>query len=370
MKIPFSVFTARHGYEWSNIPTGMTEAQLTGYREIISSTRPEYMKDGERFDGVLYDGNVIVVFTALRVPEWDLVKRTAHYYAVAFIPRKDCHLVNIDHLLNDDLFGKPTREPPSEIEYTGDPSASTPPEVIDSIRSGKTDPLDFSFCGDLLSNNGHLGVKWQLFRTNVPNWNGKPFVFEPNQLVFSAAKKSISSFANAFPQRTEPVRSPEEESPSPVPRTISLDRSDDPTYQLEYRFSKKIEKIKKERDNDILIVQDLVRTVAKLEIAVVALCVVSVCLLIVAIIGRDRVISMISPAEPAAKVESSKDKSEKATTPPNGDLTPNAVDGQSRPAEKNPETKEPVATSTKKSPKPNPQSRRQGMNPDAKGNAK
>lgn len=56
MKIPFSVFTARHGYEWSNIPTGMTEAQLTGYREIISSTRPEYMKDGERFDGVLYDG--------------------------------------------------------------------------------------------------------------------------------------------------------------------------------------------------------------------------------------------------------------------------------------------------------------------------
>ena len=297
MKIPFSVFTARHGYEWSNIPTGMTEAQLTGYREIISSTRPEYMKDGERFDGVLYDGNVIVVFTALRVPEWDLVKRTAHYYAVAFIPRNDCHLVNIDHLLNDDLFGKPTREPPSEIEYTGDPSVSTPPEVIDSIRSGKTDPLDFSFCGDLLSNNGHLGVKWQLFRTNVPNWNGKSFVFEPNQLVFSAVKKPISSFTNAFPQRTEPVRSPAEKSPSPEPRTISLDRSDDPTYQLEYRLSKKIEKIKKERDNDILVVQGLMRTVAKLEMAVVALCVVATCLLIVAIIGRDRVISMISPAE-------------------------------------------------------------------------
>ena len=293
MKIPFSVFTAHHGYKWSSIPVGMSEAQLTRYEKTISGTRPEYMNAGEYFDGILYDGNVIVVFTAMRVPGWDLAKRTAHYYALAFIPRTECHKVNIDHLLNYDWFRTPMREPPTEIEYTGEPSDAAPSDVINQVTSGKTKVLDFRYCGDMLSNNGHLGTKWQIFRTNVANWNGTAFVFEPNQLFFSAPK-SMTSSTSTFPRCSGDTRHfQSEKTPISQARTISLDHSDEPTYQLELRFAKKIEKLRKERENDILTLQNLVEVVAKLKIIVYGLVFVTLLLLVVAVLDCRRIKALV-----------------------------------------------------------------------------
>lgn len=304
MKIPFSVFTAHHGYKWANIPIGMTEAQLTRYEKIISGTRPEYMKEGEHFDGILYDGNIVVVFTAMRVPEWDLARRTAHYYALAFIPRTECRKVNIDQLLNCDSFKTPMREPPTEIEYTGAPSDTTPTDVLAEIKAGQIKVLDFSYCGDLLSNNEHLGVKWQIFRTNVSNWNGSAFVFEPNQLVFSMSQ-SMSALTSAFPKRSDGSnRPPTEQSPILEPRTISLDRSDDPTYQLELRLARKIEKLKKERENDILDLQSLKVVVSRLKVLVYGLFFVTLLLLLIAVLDRNRIQALFTTTITAHEVES------------------------------------------------------------------
>lgn len=132
-----------------------------------------------------------------------------------------------------------------------------------------------------------------MFRTNVANWSGAAFVFEPNQLVFSAPK-SITSLASTSPNRSEDTnRAKSEKASIPLTRTISLDRSDDQTYQLELRLARKIEKLRKERENDILALHNLTGVVAKLKMAVYGLIFVTLLLLAVAVLDRNRIKALV-----------------------------------------------------------------------------
>lgn len=309
MKIPFSVFSAHHGYRWSSIPTGMTGTQLDTYQKIISAARPEGMKEGEWFDGVLCDGHVVVVFRAMRVSEWDSVKRTSHYYAVAFISRKDCHLIDIDQLLNGDLFKTPTREPPVEIEYTGASSATTPPEVVSSIRAGKTDTLNisFRFCGDLLSRNGSLGDKWKFFRTNIQSWRGTAFAFEPS--------KYSSLFAPSAPVGKEPfaaVRS--QRLAESVYPTVGRTPTSGSAWMNPSGHFGNSSGGQCPLDGK-LVLQKLEAAVSRLTIIVASLCIATLCLLAAVAVGGYFVFFHRSDGKPVKK-EVFKEKETTATVKP------------------------------------------------------
>lgn len=88
MTFKVSVFTANHGYKWSTLPEGMSETQLARYGSVITSVYPEGMGAGDYVQGVIYDGNIVALFSAIRAANWDSANRAARYYAVAFIPRE------------------------------------------------------------------------------------------------------------------------------------------------------------------------------------------------------------------------------------------------------------------------------------------
>ena len=87
MKFPFTVYTAHHGYDWSNIPEGFSEGSLKKLEQIVTASKPEYMNDGERFEGIIHAQAHLVVFSAMRVPNWDYSNRTSLYYAFVFLPQ-------------------------------------------------------------------------------------------------------------------------------------------------------------------------------------------------------------------------------------------------------------------------------------------
>ena len=67
---------------------------------------PDYIQ------GVIYDGSLVAVFSALRTgPGWDTAGRAAKYYALVFIERELWWHVNFDILLQNPFFLSPDNPP-------------------------------------------------------------------------------------------------------------------------------------------------------------------------------------------------------------------------------------------------------------------
>ena len=263
MKFPFTVYTAHHGYDWSNIPDGFSEGSLKKLEQIVTASKPEYMNDGERFEGIIYAQAHLVVFSAMRVPNWDYSNRTSLYYAFAFLPRQECKKVNIDLLLRSDAFVRPSKAPLAEVEYIGGPSALAPESIVAEFKSGSptVQGLDFSYCGELLCENGQIAEKWWIFRTVGTATDGSRVVFEKNKFMFASSKPkpdvpTSGSEAGAACNSTER-------------RNISLSYSagDDPLARLEMKFANALKVIRKERESDAAAIRTLVDKVGKIIVA-------------------------------------------------------------------------------------------------------
>ena len=205
-----SVFTANHGYKWSTLPEGMSETQLARYGSVITSVYPEGMGAGDYVQGVIYDGNIVALFSAIRAANWDSANRAARYYAVAFIPREDWSKVHFKHFLEKDaFFSVPNRTPPEEIAYSGPESSVVEESVVASFQKGACPKnIDFSCLGDFLSKYNQLGLNWRFFRSNVAAWHGKEIVFEENRLWQVCASTTMSRYASInAPQPTVQTRS-------------------------------------------------------------------------------------------------------------------------------------------------------------------
>lgn len=220
VRIQVAVYTAFHGYAWSSIPDGVTEGELKALADEISNVCPERLGDGDRFEGVLYDGKYIVAFLALRLSNWDANNRPARYFALAFVPRESGASVDFDELLKCDFFQAATHSPDCEMVYVGERSKCVPKELLERVFSETNRPvrLDFSLCGDLLQHHGINGTKWKFVRTNMTGWTGTEFDFE-------VKRKSV--FDTEVPAKA--TGGQERETPLP---TISLDGSSNPNYKL------------------------------------------------------------------------------------------------------------------------------------------
>lgn len=209
MTFKVSVFTANHGYKWSTLPEGMSETQLARYGSVITSVYPEGMGSGDYVQGVIYDGNIVALFSAIRATSWGSANRAARYYAVAFIPRKDWSKVDFKELLKDTFFSVPNRTPPEEIVYSGVESSTVEESIVALFQKGACPKnIDFSYLGNFLSKYNQLGLNWRFFRSNVVAWHGKEIVFEENRLWQVCASTTVSRYASInAPQPTVQTRS-------------------------------------------------------------------------------------------------------------------------------------------------------------------
>ena len=262
MKFPFTVYTAHHGYDWSNIPEGFSEGSLKKLEQIVTASKPEYMNDGERFEGIIYAQAHLVVFSAMRVPNWDYSNRTSLYYAFAFLPRLECKKVNIDLLLKNDAFVRPSKEPAAEVEYIGGPSALAPESIVAEFQSGSptVQALDFSYCGELLCENGQIAEKWWIFRTVGMVTDGSRVVFEKNKFMFASSKLKPDVLALESEDGAA-CNTPERRNIS-----LSYSASDDPLVRLEMKFANALKVIRKERESDAAAIRALVDKVGKIVV--------------------------------------------------------------------------------------------------------
>lgn len=302
MTFPFAVYTAHHGYAWSNIPDGFSEASLKRFEQIVTTSKPEYMNEGERFEGIIYAQAHLVVFSAMRVPNWDYSNRTALYYAFAFLPRLECKRINIDQLLKSPCFTTPSKEPKDAIDYAGTPSASAPENVIAAFKSGTPNiqSLDFAYCGDLLCEIGNISDKWWIFRTVGTASDGGKVVFEKSSLL-SALKPMADSRPKVMSARE--AKLPSSGGPESESRLISSDHStdSDSAIRLEMKMATALKAIKKERESDVIAMAELQVRVNRLTIAVcvcVALAIASLGVILVDKGGIAKLSDILSRSAP------------------------------------------------------------------------
>lgn len=123
LEFPFAVYTAKFGYEWSNVPAGMTRADLADCYKRASASKPEFLKDGETAAGTFVRNGFTVVFLIQVAKKWDANGRDAEYGAFAFVPLDKAAAVDLKALLARREFREPDRNPPQTVKAPCVPGA-------------------------------------------------------------------------------------------------------------------------------------------------------------------------------------------------------------------------------------------------------
>ena len=113
--IPFAVHTAKFGYDWSNVPEGMTREELDACYRVAIERKPEYLAVGEVVSGVAEARGRKFVFSIQIAEAWDANGRNAEYGAFAFVPALVADRLYLDGLLARDEFRTPSRTPPTSV---------------------------------------------------------------------------------------------------------------------------------------------------------------------------------------------------------------------------------------------------------------
>ena len=116
LEFPFAVYTAKFGYEWSNVPPGMTRGDMADCYKRASASKPEFLKDGETVSGTFVRNGFTVVFLIQVAKKWDANGRDAEYGAFAFIPLDKVASVDLKALLARREFHEPDRNPPRTVK--------------------------------------------------------------------------------------------------------------------------------------------------------------------------------------------------------------------------------------------------------------
>jgi len=133
MKLPTAVYTAHTGYAWSNVPQGVSAADLDVFMRMISVARGDFPDPMNVATGIVSSRHVTAGFTIQNVPDWDANGRAADYAAFVFFPTVVARLIDFVELVNTDFFWTPTRTPTAYVDYTGPEAAPVPEGFIDRL---------------------------------------------------------------------------------------------------------------------------------------------------------------------------------------------------------------------------------------------
>lgn len=183
--LPFAVYTAWRGYDWSSVPEDVTREELDRLYRDIGARRPDFMGDGDSFGGVYCKDGLLAAFRMQCVPKWDSVGRDADYCAFAFMGLDVVRDIDFDALLAMDEFVRPVRAPRNGVDYRGPASASFPVgEAMDLRDRREAAQVDFRAVGDLLASCGDFCRDWLFGRVRFRGeervfaetgaWTGEP----------------------------------------------------------------------------------------------------------------------------------------------------------------------------------------------------
>lgn len=113
--IPFAVHTAKFGYDWSNVPEGMSREELDACYRAAIVRKPEYLEVGRVISGVAEAGGRKFAFSIQVAEAWDANGRNAEYGAFAFAPAIVAERLDMERLLAREEFRTPSRTPPKGI---------------------------------------------------------------------------------------------------------------------------------------------------------------------------------------------------------------------------------------------------------------
>lgn len=115
LRIPFAVHTAKFGYDWSNVPEGMTRKELDACYRAAIAAKPEYLEPGQIISGVASAVGRKFAYSIQVAEAWDANGRNAEYSAFAFIPAILADRLFVEGLLKRDEFCRPNRNPPTSV---------------------------------------------------------------------------------------------------------------------------------------------------------------------------------------------------------------------------------------------------------------
>lgn len=130
--IPFAVHTAKFGYDWSNVPEGVTREELDACYRAAIARKPEYLAVGEVVSGIAAAKGRTFAFSIQVAEAWDANGRNAEYCAIAFAPPLVADRLDLQTLLERDEFRVPNRTPPKSVPCGFRPAAATAPRPAPS----------------------------------------------------------------------------------------------------------------------------------------------------------------------------------------------------------------------------------------------
>lgn len=239
--LPFTVWTATHGYRWSSVPAGCTKEALAFFLEQAQAFRTAYDPPGQTLAGCIVWGEVAAaVFRQFQVEAWDHAGRDADYWALTLLPVEVLSRVDVPALLAHPLFQRPLRVVPEEVECPARTAPDTPPAELRELaarlfRGERLKDFDFTVMADLVAAYKADCPGWRFIQINAPT--GRRMVAEtrawlrdpcPPPLPPPVPEPSVPPLPVVQPP--SPVRSPEEVPEAPGGRlakqSITIKRSD------------------------------------------------------------------------------------------------------------------------------------------------
>lgn len=239
--LPFTVWTATHGYRWSSVPAGCTKEALAFFLEQAQAFRTAYDPPGQTLAGCIVWGEVAAaVFRQFQAEAWDYAGRDADYWALALLPVEMLSQVNVPALLANPLFQRPLREVPEEVACPARTAPATPPAELRELaarffRGERLKDFDFTVMADLVEAYKADCPGWRFIQIDAPT--GRRMVAEtqawlrnpcPPPLPPSVPEPSVPP--PLVVQPPPPLRSPEEVLEAPgarlARRSITIKRSD------------------------------------------------------------------------------------------------------------------------------------------------
>jgi len=161
MKFPSAVYTAYKGYAWSNVPMGMSLAELDALSRTISDARGDFPDPLSVDTGLVSNGRIAAAFTMQNVESWDVNGRAADYAAFVFIPVPMARIVDFVNLISNDFFWTPSHTPPTAVDYSGPAADSLPTESVGALlRENRCHLPNPRALGSLMTAYGARSSRW------------------------------------------------------------------------------------------------------------------------------------------------------------------------------------------------------------------
>jgi len=161
MKFPAAVYTAYKGYAWSNVPMGMTAAEMDALSRMISDARGDFPDPLSVDTGLVSNGRIAAAFTMQNVDRWDINGRAADYVAFVFFPVPMARIVDFVNLISNDFFWTPSHTPPDSVDYAGPAAIDVPMEALGGLlRENRCRLQDPRAVGSLLTAHGARSSRW------------------------------------------------------------------------------------------------------------------------------------------------------------------------------------------------------------------